>query len=117
MIEIRKFSDPSVQMAQLGKCHWSVPRLITLSKDLPVMDVPLEHLNIFYTYHQLTIRDMVMHMNAVNAVDLSYPIIMDEDGDIMDGRHRLMKAILTGASSIKAVRFKENPNPCRRDED
>jgi len=30
----------------------------------------------------------------------------------MDGRHRLMKAMLLGHETIKAVRFDENPSPC-----
>ena len=81
-----------------------------------MMDVPLDHLNLFYTYEKLTLREMVMHMKAVNAADLSVPIILDEDGEIMDGRHRLMKAMLIGAETIKAVRFDENPSPCKHND-
>ena len=77
------------------------------------MDIPLDHLSLFYTYEKLTLREMVTHMKAVNAADLSVPIILDEDGEIMDGRHRLMKAMLTGAETIMAVRFDENPSPCQ----
>jgi hypothetical protein len=80
------------------------------------MDVPLNHLHMYYTYGKLTLRDMVMHMQAVNDADLDMPIILDEDGEIMDGRHRLMKAILLGNETIKAVRFDENPSPCRVDD-
>ena len=54
-----------------------------------------------------------MHMKAVRDCDLDYPIIMDEDGDVMDGRHRIMKAILEDQKTIKAVRFKRNPDACR----
>lgn len=57
-----------------------------------------------------------MHMAAINAADLSYPIILDEDGEIMDGRHRIMKAMLAGEKTIKAVRFDENPSPCKCDD-
>ena len=55
----------------------------------------------------------VMHMKAVNDADLKRPIILDEDGELMDGRHRLMKAMLLGKKTIKAVRFDENPSPCQ----
>ena len=75
------------------------------------MEVPLNHLHLYYTYEKLTLREMVMHMKAVNDADLEKPIILDEDGELMDGRHRLMKAMLTGAESIKVVRFDENPSP------
>lgn len=77
------------------------------------MEVPLNHLNVRHSYDKLTLRDMVMHMKAVNAADLNYPIIMDEDGELMDGRHRLMKAMLNGIDTVKVVRFEENPSPCQ----
>lgn len=100
------------QMCCLGSHHWSVARLLTLSKDLRVMEIPLEHLNVYYTYKNLTLREMVTHMKAVDDADLSYPIILDEDGELMDGRHRIMKALLAGRETIKAVRFELNPTPC-----
>lgn len=95
---------------------WSIARLVTLSQDLPVMDIPLIHLNINAVYDDLSLRDMVMHMKAVQDADLSMPIILDEDGCIMDGRHRIMKALLEGTETIKAVRFDENPHPDRNEE-
>jgi hypothetical protein len=104
-------------MCNLGKHHWSVARLISLSKNFQVMDVPLDHLNIHYSYEFINLRDMVMHMNAVNNASLSFPIILDEDGELMDGRHRIMKALLVGAKTIKAVRFDKNPAPCRVSDD
>ena len=101
------------QECRIGRHTWSVARLIQLSADLPVMDVRLDHMCIYYRYEKLTLREMVMHMKAVNDADLKAPIILDEDGELMDGRHRIMKAMLTGAKTIKAVRFDENPPPCR----
>jgi len=117
MLKIKLFASPKDQMCNLGSHHWSVSRLFELAKALEVMEVPIEHLNIFYTYTKLTLREMVMHMKAVNDSDLTFPIILDEDGELMDGRHRIMKALLTGESSIKAVRFDVNPSPCKVDAD
>jgi hypothetical protein len=77
------------------------------------MEIPLEHMNVYYLYKDLTLRDMVTHMQAVNNADLSYPIILDEDGEVMDGRHRIMKALLNNEKTIKAVRFDKNPEPCQ----
>ena len=112
-MKIKEWILPKDQMASIGRHVWSVPRLFELARDLPVMEIPLEHLNMWHKYESLTLREMVMHMNAVNAADLGRPIILDEDGEIMDGRHRVMKAILTGAETIMAVRFYENPIPCQ----
>lgn len=112
-MKVKDWHEPKDQMCNLGRHYWSVPRLFELARELPVMDVPLNHLSFYYTYEKLTLREMVTHMKAVNAADLEKPIILDEDGELMDGRHRLMKAMLTGAETIKAVRFDENPPPCQ----
>ena len=112
-MKIKEWHKPSDQMCTLGRHSWSVPRLFELSRDLPIMDIPINHLNLYYSYSDLTLRDMVMHMNAVNNADLTKPIILDEDGELMDGRHRLMRAMLLGLETIKAVRFDQNPIPCK----
>lgn len=104
------------QMSQLGKNHWSVERLITLSSEFKVMDIPLDYLNVYHNYDNMTLRQIATYMRAVNDADLSYPIILDEDGEIMDGRHRIVKCLVNGYKSIKAVRFDKNPEPCRRDD-
>jgi len=109
---VKPFSPPKDQMAQLGKHKWHVPRLFSLAEKLPVMDIPLEHVNMYYKYETLTLRELVGHIVAVKKADLKYPIILDEDGEIMDGRHRLLKAMIAGKRTIKAVRFPENPSPC-----
>lgn len=115
-MKIDSFIRPDVQFSRLGKHSWSVARLFTLSKDLPVMNIPLEHLNIYHIYGNLSLRQMVEHMKSVQSADLDYPIILDEDGEVMDGRHRIMKALLDGEKKIKAVRFEVNPEPCKQDE-
>lgn len=101
------------QKCQLGKHEWSVPRLVKLSENLPVMEIPLDHLNVYNTYEKLTLRQMAMHFKAVADANMYYPIILDEDGEIMDGRHRLTRAMMEGRKSIMVVRFDENPEPCK----
>lgn len=112
-MKIKTWHSPQDQMCTLGNHSWSVPRLFELARNLQVMDIPLDHLGLWYKYDNLTLREMVMHIKAVNDADLDKPIILDEDGDLMDGRHRLMKAMLLGNATIKAVRFDENPEPCK----
>tara|TARA_R100000951_G_scaffold116246_1_gene127242 strand:- start:1888 stop:2241 length:354 start_codon:yes stop_codon:yes gene_type:complete len=113
---IEKWESPKEgQMSKLGKNHWSVERLIDLSKDFEIMKIPLNHLNVYHNYERITLREMATYIRAVNDADLSYPIIMDEDGEIMDGRHRIVKCLVEGIDTIRAVRFDKNPEPCRRD--
>lgn len=112
-MKIREWVSFQEQMSTLGKHHWSVPRLIKLAENLRVFDAQIDALNVWHYYERLTLRDMVMHFNAITNANLEYPIILDEDGELLDGRHRLMKAIMLGHKTIKAVRFDENPKPCR----
>ena len=116
-MKIPEFPSYQTQVCNSGGRQFSVAMLITLAKDLPVMDIPLDHMSVYTRYSDLTLREVVMHMKTALDSDLSCPIILDEDGDVLDGRHRIMKAILQGEKTIKAVRFDENPEPCRILED
>lgn len=109
----KRFLVPDDQMAVVGNHKWQVSRLFELTKDFPVMEIPLQHLNMNYMYEAMNVRELARHMVAVEEADLNFPIIMDEDGEIMDGRHRLIKAIIKAKKTIKAVRFEENPRPCQ----
>lgn len=92
-IYIPQFIPYKEQSCRVGYHEWSVPRLIELSKDLPIMEIPLAHMFTYHKYPALTNKELLMHMQAILNADLKYPIILDEDGEIMDGRHRLMKAM------------------------
>lgn len=116
-VRIQKFVNYKEQVCRLGKLEWSVARLISLSRGLPVFELPLMHLNIYYKYPSMSLRELSGHIKSVNNADLAFPIILDEDGEIMDGRHRVIKALLSNAGTVKAVRFQENPSPCKSYED
>ena len=110
---VTEFYSTDIQMSHIGDHSWSVARLFTLSKDLEVMDIPLKHLSIYHNYENLTLRELAGHVVAVNNADMSFPIILDEDGELMDGRNRLMRAMIDDVETIKAVRFEKNPRPCK----
>ena len=58
------------------------------------------------------------HMRrAVNA-DLGIPVLVGPLGGIMDGYHRIMRALVEGRSYVMAIRLKELPEPeeCNGDE-
>lgn len=50
------------------------------------------------------------HFRRIHEADLSYPIIVSCNGNIMDGMHRLMKAYL-GGHTIKVTQFEIDPEP------
>jgi hypothetical protein len=42
---------------------------------------------------------------------LQFPIILAANGAVMDGVHRVAKAVLRGRREIEAVRFAQDPPP------
>jgi len=56
------------------------------------------------------------HCKKVNAADLSKPIIIGWDGCIANGRHRVIKAVMLGKRTVKAVRMTWKPEPCKKAE-
>ena len=50
-------------------------------------------------------------MQLVNDADLAYPIIVSPDGRVMDGMHRVARALIQGRAAITAVRLTILPEP------
>ena len=48
-------------------------------------------------------------MQLIEEADLTFPVILDQDGRVMDGMHRICKAVRQGEDQILAVRFPANP--------
>jgi len=101
-----------------GLCVWNVHRLIEQSAHLVREQVPLsdiQELDEPYwssdRVHPLTCREIVAHARLILDCDFTYPIILSRDGRVMDGMHRVCKALLEGHTSIEAVRFVDDPEP------
>ena len=93
--------------------RYNVHAAIKLSEYLPVKDYLIEDLYIAYESPcDDNLRSFIEHMRMVVDADLSYPVLMNEDGFIIDGRHRLSKAILNKQKTIKGVRFMKDPCAC-----
>ena len=56
-----------------------------------------------------TWRTLLEHMKLIDEADLSFPIILSADGDVMDGMHRVAKALWQGLQEIEAVQFEQDP--------
>jgi hypothetical protein len=105
-----------------GLDAWDVDRLIRLAADLPVADVALDSIwELDTPYWSMpgdgptTVRQVVTHMRLVQDVDPSYPILLGSDGRVMDGMHRIARALLEGRTTIAAVRFRTDPEPDHQD--
>ena len=105
-----------------GLDAWDVDRLIALSRDLPVTEVPVDSIgevdsNYWFggDFGDPTVRKVVEYMRLVWNVDLTYPIILGVDGRVMDGMHRIARALLEGRPTIRAVKLEMHPEPDFRD--
>ena len=84
---------------------WDVDRLIQLSRELPIMDLDpatigeLDSVYWFDTANPATVRAVIEHARLIAEVDLKYPVILGPDGRVMDGMHRIARAILDRRSS------------------
>ena len=96
-----------------GMRAWDVDRLVRLSKHLEPVLVPLVEIRELDEpfWGSMTCRDVAGHVRLVNESELSFPIILSGDGRVMDGMHRVLKALLRGESHIRAVRFTSDPEP------
>jgi hypothetical protein len=58
-----------------------------------------------------TVRAVIDHARKINDADLNVPIILASDGQVLDGMHRIAKAVLAGRTSVLAQRLPTDPNP------
>ena len=84
------------------------------AEDLPIIEYQICSEEIFeeLIHWQLkNFRDFLVHYQRVTDADLSKPIILRSDGCIMDGWHRVIKAIREGKISLQAKKFIIDPQP------
>ncbi len=104
--------------SERGLLAWDVRKLVAMSQDLPVENVPLTaiaELDEPFWYDlegdAPTCRSIAMHARLIAETDLAYPIILDPDGRVMDGMHRVCKALGLEMESISARRLPTLPEP------
>jgi hypothetical protein len=94
-----------------GLDAWDVDRLITLSRDLHPEEVAVDEIDevdSVYWFDEVnapTVRAVVGHVKLINEVDPAHPIILSAEGRVMDGMHRIARALLEGRETVVAVRF------------
>ena len=99
-----------------GLLAWDVHRLVELSRTFTVRAVPLEEIQelddaLFGADEAPTWRSFAAHCRLVQEAELRYPIIRAANGAVMDGMHRVSKALIEGRNTIAAVQFDTDPEP------
>jgi len=96
-----------------GNSRWNCLKLIEHSRKYPVFDLPLAGINIGGSPwgDDMSIDSFIYHSKRVFETSLSHPIILDDQGCIADGWHRVCKALVNGDTTIKAIRLETMPEP------
>ena len=58
-----------------------------------------------------TVGKVTGHFRRVAEADLSYPVILGPGNRVMDGMHRVARALPESRTTIRARRFRELPEP------
>ena len=105
-----------------GFYAWDISKLIEKTKQLAEINVGLHEIkeldeNWWYQGEEdiPSCRSITEHVKIIKDADLAYPIILSSDGRLMDGMHRICKALLLGMETIRAVQFEEDPIPDYQD--
>ncbi len=105
------------RMTLRGREFWFTDRLWKLSYGLEIKSVAIDSIvefdeNCWFESERPpTCKEVARHAMQIYEADLSYPVILNRSGGLMDGGHRLCKAWISGRTQIDAVQFLEDPEP------
>lgn len=111
-IEIEKLSFNESRFSRGNKC-WLATTLYKAAEEqkLETFDYPLAAFDMLGSaFETKSLDQFIYHCQRVKNTDTCHPIIFDDYGQIADGYHRCIKAILEGKTSIKAYRLKTMPD-------
>lgn len=77
-----------------GRAFWWSDRLWAEAAGLPVVSIPIADIpefdqNCWFGDAPPTCREVAEHARRIEAADLRYPVILNAEGGLMDGGHRI----------------------------
>ena len=107
-----------IRDSERGVLAWDIDRLLRLTSAHEPVDLPLERIReLDETFwfsgdnDTPTCRLVAEHAKLINETSLDHPIIIDPEGRVMDGMHRVCKALIGGLKTIRAVQLPAMPEP------
>lgn len=91
--------------------RYFVSDLVISSANLKPFELKVK--DVFLNYEspcKNSLPSFIEEMKKVMDADLSFPIILSPTNYILDGKHRIAKAIIEGKKTISAVRFETMPD-------
>ncbi len=97
---------------------WDVDKLVKLAEHYLPKEIMLESIdeldeNYWFQHNDdvPSVRKIAEHVDLAKKANFKYPVILSSDGRVMDGMHRILKALMKGKETIKVVQFLEDPEP------
>ncbi len=100
----------------LGERAWHIETVWQAARGVPVEEVPIDTIqeideDCWFNGRPATVRAVVDHARRMDEADLALPIILASDGQVLDGMHRVAKAVLLGRATVLARRLRVDPDP------
>jgi hypothetical protein len=100
----------------LGERAWHFETVWRAAEGLPVEEVTVATIqeideDCWFNCGAATVRAVVDHTRRIEEADLTRPVILASDGQVLDGMHRIPKAVLHGHAMMLAQRLPRDPDP------
>jgi hypothetical protein len=100
----------------LGQRAWHIETVWQAARELPVEEVSIETIreideDCWFDGRPATVRAVVEHARRIDEADLATPVVLAADGQVLDGMHRIAKAVLRGRETVPARRLVTDPDP------
>lgn len=90
--------------------HWTDATLYKAVEGLKPFKLPLIGIDMSaQPWGLANFKSFLYHYKRIKNADFKYPIILSPDGVIIDGWHRIAKAVIEGKETINAVALKVMP--------
>lgn len=111
-----EFGEGGEEITLQGR-KYNIEAAIFAARDLPVFEMRIDQMYLSYCAPSKdTLMSFCQHVRMVNEADLSFPILLNENGAIINGKHRLAKTVVLGLPTIKYQKFETDPTSCYTEE-
>jgi len=108
-----KFDDANSGYSAVGK-FWKATSLYAAASEQGCKPyrLPLRFMDLAgIRWNDMRIADMTNAVMRINNTDLKFPILISPVGGVIDGYHRIVKALVEKREYIMALRLLEMPEP------
>jgi hypothetical protein len=109
---------PAGHWVSLGERAWQIETIWEAATGLPVEQVAVDAISEIDEDCWFqggggapTVRAVAQHARSIMKADPALPVILASDGQVLDGMHRIARALLDGRLTVPAQRLPVDPEP------